>query len=193
LKIVGEMKNLNYLCTAILHINHKQRRCPRLKGINFIGYTHYWNLNRKKVTPEQFYKAVEEIKKIYANLPKRTNSAGGNYPKHLVKIMGGLGKGEPVFNETKIWFNGNAKNSTEHETMMINLKEDDAWDFCKTARKPYDLLVCCSLIALANNLPTDDFSFSSDGGTSDWQPALDLYTEIIGKPQAHVLERINGL
>jgi hypothetical protein len=54
-------------------------------------------------------------------------------------------------------------------------------------------LVCCSLIALANNLPTDDFSFSSDGNAKDWQPALDLYTEIIGEPKANVLETIKDL
>ena len=107
--------------------------------------------------------------------------------------MGGLGMGEPVFNETRIWFNGYRKNGTDHETMMIDLKQDDAWDFCKTARKPYDLLVCCTLIALANNLPPDSFSFSSDGDAADWQPALDLYTKIIGEPQAHVLNRIKEL
>jgi len=158
-----------------------------------MGYTHYWRINRNKVTPEQFHKAVEEIKKIYAKLPKRTNSAGGCYPNHHVKIMGALGKGEPIFNETKISFNGNAKNGTYHDTMHIELNDSHPYDFCKTARKPYDLLVCCSLIALANNLPTDDFSFSSDGNAKDWQPALDLYTEIIGEPKANVLETIKDL
>lgn len=147
-----------------------------------MGYTHYWTFHREKTKDNKdFVKAVEEIKAIHAALPKRTNIAGACYPNHHVKIMGGLGKGAPEFTPTEICFNGNAKNGTDHETFSIDFNIDNGWNFCKTARKPYDLLVCCSLIALAMNLGDEIFTFSSDGTVKDWQPAIDLYQEITGR------------
>jgi hypothetical protein len=155
-----------------------------------MGYTHYWDINLEQVTPEQFNKVVEEVKKIHSNLPKRTTSAGGYYSRHHVKIMGGSGVGEPIFTEKEIRFNGCRKNRTNHDTMSIALGESCDSDFCKTARKPYDLLVCCTLIALANNLPAEVFGFESNGDFDDWEPAIDLYTQIIGMPQQHVIDTI---
>ena len=147
-----------------------------------MGYTHYWTFHRNKTKDNtNFAKAVEEIKKIYANLPKRTKSAGGYYANHHVKIMDGVGKGVPEFTATSVCFNGNAKNGTDHETFSIDFNIDTGWNFCKTARKPYDLLVCCSLIAFAMNLGKTIFTFSSDGNVDDWQPAIHLYEEITGK------------
>jgi hypothetical protein len=61
------------------------------------------------------------------------------------------------------------------------MQTDNNWNFCKTARKPYDLLVCCALISLANNYPEKVFSFSSDGHFQDWQPAIDFYTRITNR------------
>ena len=158
-----------------------------------MGYTHYWKINRKKITPEEFNVAVEEIKKIYANLPKRTNTAGGVYKNHHLVIKGCDGTNKPIFDEWVIGFNGNRKNGTDHESFYIDIMDLNPWDFCKTARKPYDLLVCCSLIALANNLPEKHFSFSSDGNPSDWKPAIDLYNEIIGAIKPHVQKMLERL
>ena len=47
------------------------------------------------------------------------------------------------------------------------------FDFCKTARKPYDFVVCTMLLSLANHL--ENFEFSSDGDKDDWKPVVDFY------------------
>jgi len=53
--------------------------------------------------------------------------------------------------------------------------------FCKTARKPYDLLVCVSLLAFKHAFDNPDvFSFSSDGDNAEWETSKDLFTRITG-------------
>lgn len=64
----------------------------------------------------------------------------------------------PIFDKFSIAFNG--KEDLGHETFFFCPQSDD-FHFCKTARKPYDLLVCCTLIILKHHFP--HFSFSSDG------------------------------
>lgn len=147
-----------------------------------MGYTHYWTFNRdKSKDSSKFAKAVEEIKAIHAKLPERTDSAGGSYLEYDLKIMGGMGTGEPEFTPTSVCFNGDEENGLDHETFSLDYNVDTGWNFCKTARKPYDLLVCCALIAFANNLGAKVFTFNSDGDLADWQPAINLYREVTGR------------
>ena len=45
-------------------------------------------------------------------------------------------------NKDEIMFNGMAIKGLDHETFYINKKNDrESFNFCKTARKPYDLAV----------------------------------------------------
>ena len=62
-----------------------------------------------------------------------------------------------------------------HETLYISIDEFD-WSFCKTARKPYDLLVCACLIATHEILGYD---VSSDGDLEDWKPAINFYFKTV--------------
>lgn len=110
--------------------------------------------------------------------------AGGYYDEDPCTIRGGLGKGLPKFLQNEIWFNGDESKGHDHETFYLtwNKKSDtgeDLWGFCKTARKPYDILVCMSLLALEESFNDPKvFSYSSDGDESEWQGARDLYREI---------------
>ena len=54
---------------------------------------------------------------------------------------------------------------------------DGDFNFCKTARKPYDLLVCACLIAAKKEL---NYEVHSDGKKEDWQPAIDFYNKVTG-------------
>lgn len=152
-----------------------------------MGYTHYFhftpsNGDEQKVR-KSFAKAARELMQIYKNLSPYSESAGGYYNDVPLIIRGGQGEGEPIINESEIWFNGDGEYA--HETFGIYAGQETD-DFCKTARKPYDLLVCCAILALANNLPQKVFSFGSDGKLEDWQPAIDLYTTITKrKPKKH--------
>jgi hypothetical protein len=155
-----------------------------------MGYTHYWDYHPELITDEKelknkFHTAVKQIKKCYEALKRNPYAhkgvAGGYYDESHCNIRGGMGTGLPVFKKDEILFNGDAKQYLDHESFHLKWNNNDGdggdlWGFCKTARKPYDILVCLSLIILEKvfNDPKV-FSYSSDGDESEWQGAKDFY------------------
>ena len=85
----------------------------------------------------------------------------------------------------QISFNGVSPQN--HETFTLdramqppNLRlpeKDHFFNFCKTAQKPYDLMVMCVLL-VANALEPDVITYATDGAESDWQPAIDLVNKV---------------
>jgi len=138
-----------------------------------MGYTHYWT--SKEVSKEQFAEFVSVCKKLRGKLPKTTNTAGGYYLSDSVVIKGWDGTGKPQFDQKGVGFNGDAADDLDHETFLITPEPRDS--FCKTARKPYDLLVTACLIAAYEILKYD---VSSDGKMTDWKAAFDYYKEVTG-------------
>ena len=134
-----------------------------------MGYTHYYTPTT--VTTDKWKEFVDTCKKLHKNLPSKTNTAGGYYEDEILKICDGMGEGEPQIDLDGIIFNGNEDKGLAHETLLIG-KDDIDWSFCKTARKPYDLLVCAVLIAANEILGYD---VSSDGNFEDWKPAINYY------------------
>jgi len=126
-----------------------------------MGYTHYWT--PKEVSKEQFAEFVSVCKKLNKNLPKD------------ILIKGWNGTGKPQFDQYGVGFNGDASEDLDHETFLITPEPSDS--FCKTARKPYDLLVSACLIAAYEILKYD---VSSDGKMTDWKAAFDYYKEVTG-------------
>ena len=134
-----------------------------------MGFTHYWRYSpQTKVTSKtQAQVVIDEISILLDKLPKS------------IVLRGGLGTGKPVFTTNEINFNGDGNKDLDHETFYFAFTGKELeFAFCKTARKPYDLMVCLCLLSLKDNLP--GFNFSSDGDLEDWQPAIDFYTEHIG-------------
>lgn len=144
-----------------------------------MGYTHYWDYKPQPGDTLKFKDVLREVLILKKKMPENSETAGGNYSEYPITLRNGAGKGLPTINETEICFNGDGNKGLDHETFIFEFKEEERGDFCKTARKPYDMFVCLCLIALANNL--SGFSFSSDGGQEDWQPAFELYEKHIGK------------
>ena len=138
-----------------------------------MGYTNYWT--PKKVSAKKFKEFSDMCKKLHDNLPETTDIAGGYYADNVIKIGEGMGEGgKPEFTKDTVRFNGVGELS--HETFSIVLN-DNEWNFCKTARKPYDLLVCSCLLASAEIL---GYEISSDGNLDDWKPAIEFYNEVVG-------------
>lgn len=139
-----------------------------------MGYTHYWrrpvNLDAAK------FKAVaDDLTKLLPKLPK---------------LFGPDGRGTPVINEKKIIFNGDRSKNEDHETFYIaSVFGRESIDvrphspmkfaFCKTARKPYDIAVCATLLLLKHHFE-NDIQVSSDGRTEDWQSAINLIGQEFG-------------
>ena len=107
-----------------------------------MGYTHYFKLESGE---EKFKKEViEDIKKVvnkYSNLLQYEHDV----------------KDSPLVNEKTIHFNGIDENGHETFYLLPNWK-----DFCKTARKPYDLPTC-EILLILKHYYKDKFNLTSDG------------------------------
>ena len=147
-----------------------------------MGYTHYWTFEPNKVqNTEDLRKRFKRASKYVKGFVKFINAN----KSEVYTICGGLGDGKPIITDTEIWFNGDSSQQLDHETFSIHWNRPNyhgKWnDFCKTARKPYDLVVCFSLLIFAEILP-DAFTFCSDGTIEDdeWQRAVELYEAFTG-------------
>ena len=140
-----------------------------------MGYTHYWTYNKSNNDAEQFAKAVEEIKKLLA---------APHYLLKNISLCGVADNAVPILEDGVVFLNGVGNES--HEDFYINVNEHEV-GFCKTARKPYDLVVMLCLIAFANNLKR--FTFSSNGDfNKEWLPARKLYEKEIRKIRKSVFK-----
>ena len=141
-----------------------------------MGYTHYWK--KKKETPDKTWKKFVEFCKIAAKQieGKKTATAGGYYSNDPVKIVGGNGQPDtsPIFDKELVSFNGSGEMS--HETLYIKRDEVSNFEFCKTAGKPYDVLVVACLVE-AESLGVID-SWSSDGDAQDHVQGIELRDSI---------------
>jgi hypothetical protein len=101
-----------------------------------MGYTNYWH-QEKDFTTDEWDKIFTEYRYLLEIMP----SIIIDERKNKIKIYG-------VLNE--IIFNGNPKDSGDHETFILNRYarkkpdyegQDITFNFCKTAEKPYDVAV----------------------------------------------------
>jgi hypothetical protein len=143
-----------------------------------MGYTHYWNLPKKGKNYEQEMIYVSmDIKRILEIVPKD------------IVLRGGDGTGEPEFYKELICFNGDGSKGLDHETFYFDGVTD--FSFCKTARKPYDIVVCLVLLCLYNNIT--GFDFSSDGDREEWEPIIQMYENLIGEVKQEIKDKIYGV
>lgn len=129
-----------------------------------MGYTHYWTY--KKVASDlTISKVLDEIKELLEinNLMKLIKSDD----LHIV----------PIFNKNVILFNGIEKFGCD--IFLFDFTEPNEFIFCKTDRKPYDIIVSLVLLSLSNNIP--EFTFSSDGDLEDWAIPIYIYQKYIRK------------
>ena len=107
-----------------------------------MGYTHYWTVNDST----GFEKALATIRKIVKKY------------QDIICFESDKEDTEPFVINEMIRFNGRGEDG--HETFMVN-PLNKGGDFCKTARKPYDIAVCECLLVLKHYLA--DMDLGSDG------------------------------
>ena len=147
-----------------------------------MGYTHYFG--HKKTAKKKWASIVDDCKKLQANLPKTILIDGCNaFPN-------------PQFDGEQILFNGTDKGFTwkqhqnsacglekypenSHETFLLKQKGIGGFPFCKTARKPYDLMVCACLLVYKHHSP-DTMELGSDGDSEDWADAEKFVEKHLG-------------
>jgi len=120
-----------------------------------MGYTHYWTA--KPVEQDDWDALVEGARRAAA-LSSVKIALESDEPK--------IG---PYFGDNTIRFNGIGEEGG-HETFLIE-REGSGWDFCKTARKPYDVIVV-AILAYAHAVL--GWEVSSDGSSADWRSGIAL-------------------
>lgn len=155
-----------------------------------MGYTHYFYIP-KEFDKEKFATLSEELKTAADLLPE----VDYNGKECHVTLGDGHGDGLPEFTKEKICFNGTNKDDYSHETFFLQADNSEEYkrksegasslvggglmfDCCKTNCKPYDIMVCISLLRLLHHFP--ECKVSSDGGGPDWKGARTLYKKIFG-------------
>lgn len=109
----------------------------------------------------------------------------------LKQIKGGDGTGRPEIGNDRIIFNGDASKGENHETMCLE-RQGGGFQFCKTARKPYDRYVKAVLV-VANMIAPGALDISCDGDNEDgcWDEGVriaDIYLKIPGRSACSPLE-----
>lgn len=138
-----------------------------------MGYTAYWTPKKlkEKQVPEQFWNDC--VKALDGVLESG------------VHIADGMGKeeyktGRDIINSTtmtdnqhpSISFNGLNELQEDYETFVLCF--DGEWEFCKTARMPYDLAVKCVLMLADKYGLLDEWSFDGDCEEEEYVKAHDL-------------------
>jgi hypothetical protein len=133
-----------------------------------MGYTHYWKQTRN-LTPAE----MEDIAGVIHKINDSTD----------VLICGWNGEGEPDLGPDLIRFNGPGDEG--HETFYIG-PDKISFAYCKTERKPYDIVVTALLTVLAADY---GFGVSSDGNLGDWEHGVRLASKAMGKVYRNPLRK----
>ena len=139
-----------------------------------MGYTHYWEQYRS-FDDREWSEITKYAKRIC--MSKEGKAILGTEKKQPDRLL---------IDDLEIIFNVKAKFDQYHETFLLskNKPKQPDWNkdaiakgytfqFCKTARKPYDKFVTAILI-IADNIASGAIVITSDGDTGDWQDGLDI-------------------
>lgn len=119
-----------------------------------MGYTHYW---RSTTIPEKIWTDIcDDVRRLFD--AERDFEIAVDYD---------LPEEPPIITDTMIRFNGVGDEG--HETFLFS-RTASKFEFCKTAYKPYDRMVCAVLLVI-NHHAEDLVEISSDGGPEDWHGA----------------------
>ena len=140
-----------------------------------MGYTHYWR-NPEGFSETQWIAIIADVRKLFAALPDHSDSSGAYHSGDPLAIDDQKG-GPPVCGTKQIWFNGGGGHDLNHETFVM-VPRPDNFAFCKTARKPYDLVVQAVLLVAKHHKP--DLYVSSDGDYDEWEEARKWAQKTLG-------------
>lgn len=139
-----------------------------------MGYTHYWRCTKArqgnaKTAETTYQKAIRQCQRVARSYNAELKAENPKHPARLsgytvhckVGTYGGL--------------NINGAKELAHEDFCFreHWNENADFEFCKTARKPYDTVVTACLIIMKHYMG-DLIEISSDGDVSEWDDGLEL-------------------
>ena len=104
-----------------------------------MGYTHYWKMAKDLELSDDQKILLNYVMEDHKDLIDQTDGPDFQTKDHMI-FLNGIG-------------------DEALETFGVPRKKSE-FEFCKTARKPYDIVVCKMLLILSQS---PGFSFSSDG------------------------------
>ncbi len=141
-----------------------------------MGYTHYWSASRDFTDDEWIL--IKAGTRNILRVAQEDHGVALSEEYDINKI--------PVVSDKHIFFNGYGDEG--HETFVLSHKVPKApayrkgepdFQFCKTARKPYDSAVV-AILNYARHVAPDGFSWSSDGWLSEHADGLALLKQALG-------------
>lgn len=137
-----------------------------------MGYTHYWGIKPVKggteLNEKRYKRAIKQCNRVikaYHNQHRGYGESLSGYSAHSDRY-GGLN------------FNGARGNICEDFIFREHFKENEPFEFCKTRRLPYDLVVTACLSIMKHYLK-DAIEVSSDGDWCDWTDGACYASEIL--------------
>ncbi len=139
-----------------------------------MGYTHYFDQQRDFTDDE--WEHIGRLFKMILDEARKT---------HTIELQLEYNDPAPIqVDDTSIRFNGVEDDG--HETFYIQKEHMKEYNFCKTARKPYDLAVCLMLI-IANEHANGALKIGTDGDWDDeWMEARGIYYAFMGRIPRHI-------
>jgi len=135
-----------------------------------MGYTHYW-----KQTESFTDDAWRTLGRVIEHVENNTGVPIETSNKHL-----------PIYTDDYLGFNGVGDDGHEYFSLERDWEGAMISDFCKTARKPYDVYVVALLHAASQVNP--GFSWSSDGDDKDHADGKTLADQILTNPEFMTIE-----
>jgi hypothetical protein len=146
-----------------------------------MGYTHYWNRDESLLSPEDYREFYAQFTRLAVKVIQTAEQQGIEIADPSGEHLGAWRvDGESVrlngygehFREGFVW----KKVCPEPQPWV---KEGGFFDFCKTEREPYDVVVTALLLA-AREAYGSAVRISSDGLPSDWEDGLRLFYQATG-------------
>ncbi len=120
-----------------------------------MGYTHYWTNSSTKPSEEVKQKFLSFLAAIM-----QSSQVAQLNPEYITA--------------DRVALNG-VTEELEHESFIADFSGNGKWDFCKTAKKPYDVVVVASLIALEKL--DIIMEWTSDGDPQDHAKGHELFNK----------------
>lgn len=145
-----------------------------------MGYTHYWSFKK----PARKKGEAERVDKLYKKALLECQRVCKAYNKEAE----GLDRLSGFSAHTRLGQYGglkvNGKQEMQHEDFFMHEHYRDAleetWTFCKTAQKPYDVVVVACLAILKYRLG-DLIRVSSDGSAAEWHAGVQLARTVLNR------------
>ena len=136
-----------------------------------MGYTSYYRFEKTSEkasdVEKKYQKAIKEIAETVI------------YAKHNVVNLAGVTSHTKVGQYGGISFNGVKEEGHDDFELREHFKQNEPFNFCKTAQKEYDIVVVAALIILKHRLGAN-VDVSSDGEWADWVEGLELAKKVTG-------------